>query len=99
MLRVKIELTHRPNETRAAVTKWDRCGRPGFLWPIFQFPACNLQKRKLNVTKYENLLKGGTCLKPEIRFMQTAWTVKTVSKKVNVQVFIQKCLERNNPCV
>lgn len=39
--RVKIERTHRPNETRAAVTKWDRCGRPGFLWPIFQFPACN----------------------------------------------------------
>lgn len=41
-----MELTHRPNETRAAVTKWGSCGRRGFLWPIFQFPACNLHKKR-----------------------------------------------------
>lgn len=39
--RVKIELTHRPSETRAAVTKWDRCGRVRF--PVVRFPVSCLQ--------------------------------------------------------
>ena len=97
MLRVKTEVTQRQNETRAASTKWDRCRRPGFLWPIFQFPACNLQKRKLNVTEYEN---GRTpCFGPELGHTQTTRATKTIAKKVNVRVLVQKCLGRNNPSV
>lgn len=42
--RVKIELTHRPSETRAAVTKWDRCGRVRF--PVVHFPVSCLQPAK-----------------------------------------------------
>lgn len=96
-LRVKAEVTHRQNETRAAITKWGRCRRPGFLWPIFQFPACNLQNRKPGVTEYENCRT--TCSGPEQRHTQTARTTKTLAKKVNVWVLVQKCLGRNNPSV
>lgn len=72
----------RQNETRAAIKKWDRRRRPGFLWPIFQFPAYNLQKRKLNVTKYENWRE--MCFKPELRSLQTTQTTRTTAKKVKV---------------
>lgn len=89
-LRVKTEVTHRQNETGAAITKWDRCRRPGFLWPIFQFPACNLQNRKLSVTEYENC--SARCFGPELGHAQTAWTPKTIAEKVNARVLVQKCL-------
>lgn len=98
MLRVKTELTHRQNETRAAITKWDRCRRPGFLWPIFQFPAYNLQKkRKLNVTKHESWRE--MCFKPELRSSKTTQTTKTIAKKAKVQVLVQKCPGRSNSSV
>lgn len=85
------------NETRAAITKWDRCRRPGFLWPIFHLPACNLQKRKLTVSKYESW--RGTCFGPESRHAHKTGAPETIAKKVTGGGLVQKCLEGSHPSV